>query len=130
MKKTGQKSGWTVPLNRIWKSHLTRWGMIPQGDWLCAVSYPKEIHKNWYTVTLQKLNQNQKYFNPLVSGPGWFEWWKNLRSKISLDCPFKFGNVKHFKLISLRIFEYNCPHMSFVNLCKFYINNNSTASTV
>ena len=23
-------------------------------------------------------NQNRKYWNPLISGPGWFEWWKKL----------------------------------------------------
>ena len=26
----------------------------------------------------KKSYQNRKYFNPLVSGPGWFEWWKKL----------------------------------------------------
>ena len=42
--------------------------------------------KTWIT---RNLNQNRKYFNPLLSGPGWFQWWKkNWRSKISLDCPF------------------------------------------
>ena len=31
MKKTGgQKSCWNVPLNRIWKSHMTRRGIIPR----------------------------------------------------------------------------------------------------
>ena len=27
-------------------------------------------------ITRRKPNQNRNYFNPLVSGPGWFEWWK------------------------------------------------------
>ena len=27
-------------------------------------------------ITWRNLNQNQKYLNPMVSGPGWFEWWK------------------------------------------------------
>ena len=40
-------------------------------------------------ITQHKLNQNKKYYNPLFSGPSWFELWKNRRSKISLDGPFK-----------------------------------------
>ena len=44
--------------------------MIARGDWLCVVSYPGEIHKN--SNNSRKPNQNRKYFNPLVSGPGWF----------------------------------------------------------
>ena len=40
-------------------------------------------------ISRRKRNQIQKYFNPLVSGPGWFELWKKLGSKILLDCPLK-----------------------------------------
>ena len=74
---------------------MTRWGMIPRGDWLCAVWYPEEIdsvqyHNPGRFMTIQishrKRNLNRKYFNPLVSDPGWFIWW---RSRISLDCPLK-----------------------------------------
>ena len=61
-KKTeGRKSLWTVPLNRIQKSHMTPRSMIPRN-----------------------LNQNRKYFNPY--NPGRFKWWKKWWSKISLDC--------------------------------------------
>ena len=37
--KTGRKSRWTVPLNRIRKSHMTPCSMILRGDWLSAVWY-------------------------------------------------------------------------------------------
>ena len=39
------------------------WGMIPWG-----VSF----FNTKIRISGQKLNQIQKYFNPLVSGPGWF----------------------------------------------------------
>ena len=39
-------------------------------------------------ITWRNLNQNRKYFNPLLSGPGRFELKKNT-SKIMLECPFK-----------------------------------------
>ena len=32
-------------------------------------------------ITPQNLNQNWKYFNPLVSGPDRFQWWKKLEVK-------------------------------------------------
>ena len=31
--------------------------------------------------TQQNLDQNRKYLKPLISGPGWFEWWKKLEVK-------------------------------------------------
>ena len=44
-------------------------------------------------ITQQIFNQNRKYFNPVASGPGMYEWWeKNWRSKILWDCPFKKGD--------------------------------------
>ena len=61
--------------------------LIPRGDWLCAVWYPRDIDSpGYYTlgrfikirISQQNQNQNQKYFNPLVSCPGWFKWWKKL----------------------------------------------------
>ena len=76
---------------------LTLRSMIPRGYWLCMVWYHGEIDSaqydtpGWfikYRITQWKLNQIRKCFNPLVSGPGWFELWKKWRSKISLDCPF------------------------------------------
>ena len=64
-KTVGKKIFWNVPLNRIWKSNmtpqydtvgrlidsaqydtagrLTLRNMIPCGDWLCAVWYPKKF---------------------------------------------------------------------------------------
>ena len=56
---------------------LTLHSMILRGDWLCAVSYPGEIQKEIW-ITQQNRNQNHKYFKPLVSSPGRFEWWKTL----------------------------------------------------
>ena len=35
---------------------------------------------------LSENEKKQKHFNPLFCGPGWFERWKNWRSKVSLDC--------------------------------------------
>ena len=37
-------------------------------------------------ISQRKRHQKQKHFNPLFCGPGWFERWKNWRSKVSLDC--------------------------------------------
>ena len=31
-----------------------------------------------FRISQRKRNQIRKYFNPLVSGPGWLEWWKKL----------------------------------------------------
>ena len=31
-----------------------------------------------FWISRRKQNRIRKYFNPLVSGPGWFKWWKNL----------------------------------------------------
>ena len=45
-------------------------------------------------MTRRNLNQNRKYFYPLLSGPGRFDL-KN-RLKISLDCPFKLDLEKSF----------------------------------
>ena len=77
-KKTGPKSHLTVPLIRIWKSRMTRLGMnmIPWGDWLCTVWF-----RFFCWINQWKLNQNQTNFNPLVSGPGWFNWWTKLEVK-------------------------------------------------
>ena len=47
-----------------------------------------------FWISQRKPNQKRNYFNPLVSGPGRFEWWKNWGSKILLDCPFNKGNLK------------------------------------
>ena len=66
---------------------LTLRSMIPRGDWLCAVCNPGEIDSaqyhtpGWFIkirISRRKRNQNRKYFNPLVSGPGRFELWKKL----------------------------------------------------
>ena len=68
-------------------ARLTLCSMIPRWAWLCAVWYPGEIDFVQYDtpgrfikiqITQGKRSQNRKYFNPLVSGPGWFEVWKIL----------------------------------------------------
>ena len=46
-KKKGRKSRWAVPLNRIWKSHMTP-RMILWRDWLPAVWYCGEIDSAQY----------------------------------------------------------------------------------
>ena len=40
---------------------------------------PGRFIKIW--ITQWKLNQNQKNFNPLVSGPGWYEWVKKMEAE-------------------------------------------------
>ena len=65
---------------------MTRRGMIPRGDWLTGYDTPGRFRK--IRITRPNLNQNRKFFNLLVSGPGRFEWWQKWGSKISLDCPF------------------------------------------
>ena len=70
---------------------------IKQIFWLPGVWYPREsvfsnLLKN--QITQQKLNKNRKYFDPLVSGPGWFKWCKSWRLKISLDCTFNISKKR------------------------------------
>ena len=36
-----------------------------------------------------KSYQNRKHFNSLNSGPGWFDWWKNWRSKSHWTVPLR-----------------------------------------
>ena len=59
---------------------LTSRGIIPRGDWLAAVSYSTDDRKIWITRWI--LNQNRKYFNPLVSGPGRFELWREKKLEV------------------------------------------------
>ena len=82
-KKTGRKSSLTVPLKRIRKRHLTRRSMILRRTWLSAVWYCAELDSAQYDtarnfekirISRRNLNQKRNYFNPLVSGPGRFEW--------------------------------------------------------
>ena len=54
-----------------------------------------------YEYLGEKGNQNRNYFNPMVSGPDQFEWWKNWRSKISLDCLFKLAVLMVENLVTL-----------------------------
>ena len=75
--------------------NVTLHSMILQGMWLCAVWYCKECDSAQYDTVwsltlcsiipsgdLKNSNISVKttlkgnYFNPLVSGPGRFEWWK------------------------------------------------------
>ena len=43
---------------------------------------------------------NQKFVNPLVSGPGLFKWWKNWRSKI-LYSLWAFGFISTIQQLAL-----------------------------
>ena len=88
--KTGQKSRWTVPLHMIQKSQITPRSMILHRTWLRAVWYCAELDSEQYDtagsfvkirISRRKLNPKQNYFNPLVKGPGRFEWWKKLDVK-------------------------------------------------
>ena len=66
------KKGLQFSIMQKWsrlKFFLTQPSMI-----LCWVSF-FDI-KLW--ISWRKRNQIRKYFNQLVSGPGWFEWWKQL----------------------------------------------------
>ena len=57
---------------------LTHQGIIPWGDWLTRVLYPREIDSPWYYtpgdrkiwITRSNLYQIRIYYNPLVRGPG------------------------------------------------------------
>ena len=69
--------------------------MIPWGDWLAGVWYPRETDSPGYhtpgsqifglkiRITQWILNQNRKYFNPVVSGTGRFELWKKTEGRKS-----------------------------------------------
>ena len=70
--------------------------------------------KTW--MTQQKLDQSQKYFNPLVSGPGWFELWKKLGSKILLDCPLKLRKAETFLLNKHRYLKLSEPNSAPAHL--------------
>ena len=52
-----------------WNFILTPRGIIP---WGVSFLEPK------VRITPRNLNQNKKYFNPLVSAPDRFKWWKKL----------------------------------------------------
>ena len=63
-------------------------GMIPRRVNPCGESISTGYHtpasQFFYTkfwITRWNLNQNWKYLIPLISGPGWFEWWKKLAVK-------------------------------------------------
>ena len=99
MKKLEVENLFGMYVYRIRKSHTTRQGMMPQGDCLARVWYPREIDSPGYhtpgrflkiLITRRNLNPNRKYVNSLFRGPGRFEWWQKRGSKISLDCPFKW----------------------------------------
>ena len=80
-----------------------------------------------FKITQWKLNQNQKYFNPLVSGQGWFEWWKKWRKNLVGDVmrfsslfikkklhlgPIWTGKIGFAKFFIFRkIFEKNDPEL-------------------
>ena len=63
---------------------LTHWGTGPWGDWLLVVPDPGEScfcgfwlkPSNKIRIPQRILNQNRKYFNPLVRSPGEFDLWK------------------------------------------------------
>ena len=89
---------------------LTRLGMIPWGDWLTRVWYHGESDSPAYDalgsqifglkirITLRIFNRNRKYFNPLVSSQGWFEWWKKLEVEnlVGLSLEDIFTYIFHF----------------------------------
>ena len=85
---------WHCPFKGLCK-HFKNWLLTPRGrkpweNWLLGVWYlppsPGEIDSPGYhtpgrflrkiLLTLRNSNQNRKYFNPLVSGPGRFKWCK------------------------------------------------------
>ena len=90
--------GYHTPVGHVWADFLlTRRGIIPWRVmfwwifyWLTGVWYPRGTDSPGYhtqgskifelkiRITRQILNQNRKYFNLLVSGPDWLEWWIKL----------------------------------------------------
>ena len=62
---------------------LTRRDILPRGDWLAGVWYPpgpgwltRRGHWGHWKIGITRRIQNQNYFNPLVSGPSRFKFWK------------------------------------------------------
>ena len=56
-------------------------------------------------------NENILIFNPLVSGPGWFEGWKELGVENlagALDCPFKTIK-KQFQIVKKLTINFEIP---------------------
>ena len=72
--------------NKIWifilLKRATFWIFAKKGERLHLLTPRSIILRGvsfFYTkirITQQKFHWNRKYLNPLVSGPGWFEWWK------------------------------------------------------
>ena len=130
---------WTVPL-KIGSRKVTPCSISLQGDWLCTVWYGGEIDYAqyiWYCgeidyaqfdipknskKTHQNLNQNWKYFNPLVNGllVGWFQWLKKWESKISLDCPFKYTVPWFNEVADLKIFYYYFLWCTLYSILLYY----------
>ena len=52
-------------------------------------------------------NNSVTYFDPLISGPGGFDWWTNLKSKTSLYC--HFFTQKTIKIHIFNIGNYFSP---------------------
>ena len=84
-------------------------GLRPRWVNLPGIWYPEEsvffLHK--IPITQENLNQNLKYFNPLVNGPGRLEWWKNNRSEVLLDCPYKEVSAIAFWATLKKHFEFS-----------------------
>ena len=57
-------------------------------------------------ITRRNLNQNRKYLNPLISGPGWFEWWK------------KTGSRKSSWTVPLNVTKNYCLNYQYMSLYK------------
>ena len=112
----GRLTCWGTP------GRLTCQGIIPGGDWQIR-------------ITRQIPNQNQKYFNPLVSGPGRLNKKKNWMLKISLDCTFKRDskrslaprgfskpNQNHVVYVLIAIQRGLLPHVDCLNKTKITCN--------
>ena len=81
---SSQKSNpWPWP--KGWQNFDSPGSLIPRGVWYPGESVFSNLNVK---ITEWNLNKNHEFFNPMVSGPGRFIWWKNWRLKILLDCPF------------------------------------------
>ena len=83
----------------VWEGPGTRGVML--GLW--------NLESRNFELNIWILNQNPTYFKPIVSGPGKFDWWRNVRSKNLWVCSFKIWdntNLRRWKKYRFAMFSW------------------------
>ena len=81
----------------IFPKKLIPRGRIPRGDWLSAVWYPMETDSPWGDFIKIWSNDSVGYdMIYKISNNSAKTYWKNWRSKISLDCPIKRSILRDY----------------------------------